>query len=162
MSMCCTEQEHEQQSINQFFSYFGHYLIVWKRENQLWKSKKQLILCEFLFSMPIWSAFPDIITWSAAMETSNTPTSPSSTTTISSSSVASNSNTAPRSPSPSSGSIGSRTRGWISSWHSETSIASRGARIGQKMPDLLIDQSPSVVGAKRVWIGGIVNYNINF
>ena len=94
------------------------------------------------------------------METSNTPTSPSSTTTISSSSVASN--TARTPPSPSSGSIGSRTRGWISSWHSETSIASRGARIGQKMPDLLIDQSPSVVGAKRVWIGGIVKYYINF
>lgn len=86
------------------------------------------------------------------METSNTPTSPSSTTTISSSSVASN--TARTPPSPSSGSIGSRTRGWISSWHSETSISGR-ARIGQKMPDLLIDQSPSIVGAKRVWIGGM-------
>ena len=137
--------------------------IFWPLSNHLGKKISHEDLKAIIVQISFFNAklkcLPGRITWSAAMETSNTPTSPSSTTTISSSSVASN--TARTPPSPSSGSIGSRTRGWISSWHSETSIASRGARIGQKMPDLLIDQSPSVVGAKRVWIGGIVNY-INF
>lgn len=130
--------------------------IFWPLSNHLGKKISHEDLKAIIVQISFFNAklkcLPGRITWSAAMETSNTPTSPSSTTTISSSSVASN--TARTPPSPSSGSIGSRTRGWISSWHSETSVSSR-ARIGQKMPDLLIDQSPSIVGAKRVWIGGM-------
>ena len=89
---------------------------------------------------------------------SSTPTSSSITTTTSPNS----SNSNPVTPTTT---FGARTREWISSWQPDmsnhhystsSSVTSRSYynldRNGQKMPDLLIDQSP--VGTKRVWIGG--------
>ena len=81
---------------------------------------------------------------------SSTPTpTPSSVTTASSSSTSN-----PVTPTT----FGARTREWIKSCQpdmAQPSMINRNYnfdRNGQKMPDLLIDQSP--VGTKRVWIGG--------
>jgi hypothetical protein len=104
--------------------------------------------------------------------TSSSESSDPSTTATAKSSISSASSSSTETPTrpqnlvttPTSTTFGSKTRDWISSWsetsHQTTMASSAASRSyynldknsSNRMPDLLIDQSP--LESKRVWIGG--------